>query len=64
MSSLIISWGVSKDVETKEVEDRLSSMGGNWVDNLGALGDGSEWDGSGCWEIGEDCHHSEVWNCT
>lgn len=29
--------GQGKDVETKDIKETLSSMGGNWVDNLGAL---------------------------
>lgn len=29
--------GARKDVETKDIKDTLSSMGGNWVENLGVL---------------------------
>ena len=31
--------GERKEVESKDIKDILTSMGGNWVDNLGALQD-------------------------
>ena len=31
--------GERKEVESKDIKEILTSMGGNWVDNLGALQD-------------------------